>query len=292
MPTPPLSLSRRLARTAAITLALCLGLAMVGRWTGAVEAFAFYHPRSTQHGPHPGFEDVTIRTPDGRELHAWFMPARGLDGASGGKAPAVVHCHGNMGDISEHAGTCAYITRAGVSVLCFDYRGFGRSTPCSYLSREDLVTDTQAAYDYLRARPDVDAARIGVMGYSLGGAFAMDLAARHPEIRCVATVGAFSSWTGIASDFVPVLGGLLIRGGVAADDNAALLGIRPLLVVHGEKDTIVPRVNGERIVRAARAAGVPAELLSVPKGGHLDIFSKDVKGRIAEFFGKHLGTAR
>lgn len=283
---------RRLARTTAIALACCLALALVARWTGAIEAVAFFHPRTTLHGPHPGFEDVTIHTPDGRDLHAWFMPARGLDAASGAKAPAILHCHGNMGDISDHASTSAYITQAGVSVLLFDYRGFGRSSPCSYLCREDLCTDAEAAYAYLRTRPDVDADRIGVFGYSLGGSFALELAAHHPEIKCAATVGAFSSWPDIASDFVPVLGRILIRSGCAANDNAAMLGTRPLLLVHGGKDTIVPPVNADRILAAAKAAGVPAELFSIPGGGHLDIFRKDVKQKIIDFYAAALTAGR
>jgi dipeptidyl aminopeptidase/acylaminoacyl peptidase len=233
---------------------------------------------------------VTIRTADGRELHAWFMPAKGLDAAAGKNAPAILHCHGNMGDISEHASTSAYITQVGVSVLLFDYRGFGRSTPCSWMCREDLCEDAEAAYAYLKTRPDVDVERIGVFGYSLGGSFALEMAARHPEIKCAATVGAFSSWPGIASDFVPVLGRVLIRNGCAAEDNVALLGSRPLLLIHGEKDTIVPPVNGKRILRAATAARVPVELISISDGGHLDIFRKDVKMRIIDFYAKNLGT--
>src|SRR5207249_2694332 len=101
-----------------ITLTFFLALALIGRWTGAIEAFTFFHPETTTHAPHPGYEDVTIPTPDGRELHAWFMPARGVDGrqdarhgVAGYPAPAVIHCHGNMGDISEHARTSAYITQ-------------------------------------------------------------------------------------------------------------------------------------------------------------------------------------
>jgi dipeptidyl aminopeptidase/acylaminoacyl peptidase len=279
---------RRLARSVAIALAFCLAMGLVARWTGAIEAIAFFHPRTTLHGPHPGFEDVTIHTPDGCELHAWFMPARGLDAASGKRAPAIIHCHGNMGDISEHATTSAYITQCGVSVLLFDYRGFGRSSPRSYVCREDACVDAEAAYAYLKSRPDVDPDRIGAFGYSLGGNFALDLAARHPEIKCVVAVATFSSWPGIASDVLPVIGRVLIRSGVCAADNAALLGKRPLLLIHGERDEIVPYSHSPRILAAAKAAGVPAELLSVPKGKHLNIFSKDVKVRVTEFFAQNL----
>ncbi len=289
---PPLSLSRRLLRSAFRVGAVMLVLLALARWTGLVERVAFFHPGTADYATPAGCEEVEFSTPDGMTLHGWFMPAKGLaPGTKDAPAPAVLHCHGNMGDISAHASTSAYITQAGVSVFLFDYRGFGKSTPASMLSRDDLLTDSEAAYAYLRTRKDVDASRIGVFGYSLGGVYALALAAKHPEIKCVTSVATFCSWPCVASDHVPVLGRLLIATGLAAEDSAAAMGQRPLLLVHGDRDTIVSFAHGPRILEAAMHAHVPAELLKVPGAGHLNLFTKETKLHIREFFAKSLGTA-
>ena len=257
------------------------------RWTSVLERVAFFHPGTTNYATPPGIEEVEFATPDGKTLHAWFMPAKNRTEGSG-PAPAILHCHGNEGDIAAHASTSAYIPGAGISVLLFDYRGFGKSTPCTMLTRDELMTDAEAAYAYLKTRKDVDQSRIGAFGYSLGGVYALQLAARHPEIKCVGSVAAFCSWPSVASDFAPVLGRILIPSGLAAEDAAALLGNRPLLLVHGDKDEIVGYSHGQRLLAVATAAKVPAELLTVVGGKHLNIFKPEVKQRIREFFAAKL----
>jgi len=124
------------------------------------------------------------------------------------------------------------------------------------------------------------------------GVYALALAAAHPEIRCVTSVAAFCSWPCVASDFLPVRGRVLIRSGLAAEESAAKLGGRPLLLVHGEKDEIVAFAHGPRILSAATAAHVPAELFRVPGAKHLTIFRPEVKAKIREFFAKNLVDAR
>ena len=116
----------------------------------------------------------------------------------------------------------------------------------------------------------------------------MQLAANHPEITCVSSVAAFCSWPCVASDFAPVLGRVLIPSGLAAEDAAALLGARPLLLVHGDMDEIVAYTHGRRILDVAMAAKVPAELMTVAGAKHLNIFKPEVKQRIREFFAAKL----
>lgn len=297
MSTPATQLLPATVRRSPVRLRFVLWLAAtlivvfgVVRWTSALERIAFFHPGSTNYATPAGVEEVEFPTPDGKTLHAWFMPAMNrLEGS--GPAPAILHCHGNEGDIAAHASTSKYITGSGISVLLFDYRGFGKSTPCSMLTRDDLMIDAEAALAYLRTRKDVDQSRLGAFGYSLGGTYALQLAARHPEIRCVGSVAAFCSWPCVASDFAPVLGRILIPSGLAAEDAAALMGSRPLLLVHGDRDEIVGYAHGKRILEAATAAKVPAELLTVAGAKHLNVFKPEVKQRIREFFAKTLASS-
>jgi dipeptidyl aminopeptidase/acylaminoacyl peptidase len=263
-----------------------LTLLLIARWSGLPEGL-FFHPAATTFQTPPEFEDVWFTTRDGKKLHAWYMPPLGRHPGDP-PSPAVLHCHGNEGDVEAHRSTSEYLRAAGIGVLLFDYRGFGRSEPDRWITRRNLMDDTRAAYDALAARPDVDKARVGVFGYSLGGAFGTAIALEHPEVRCVCTVATFANWPGVASDFVPVLGHALIQTGMAVEDGAAALGRRPLLVVHGDRDSIVPFRHAERIAAAARAAGVDVTFLPQPGRGHLNIFTPGVKAAITAFFVKHL----
>lgn len=268
-----------------LAVLLAAGLLIV-RFSALAESLTFFHPQSTTVVTPAWYEDVRIPTPDGRVLHAWFMPADGRI-RQGQRRPAVLHSHGNMGDVSMHAGTSDYLTGVGVSVLLFDYRGFGQSTPQRLLTREELLIDTEAAYQYLKTRDDVDVNRIGTFGYSLGGVFALAMAERHPDVRATVVVAGFSSWPAIAGDVLPGFGQLLIRSGLAPVDMVTKLGQRPLLLVHGQRDTIVPPKHSLILHRAATAAGVPSTLLEVD-AHHLNLFTPAVEEQVAEFFRTHL----
>ena len=292
-PAPPASRTRRLhpALSAALRVALLVVIIMgILRWSAFMESVAFIHPGNTQFATPTRFKDVEFTAADGTRLHAWLMPARRRT-PSAGPAPAVLHIHGNQGSIDIHADWSNFLVDRGISVMIFDYRSYGRSQNVGkYLTREQLLLDAQAALDALQARPDVDRSRIGLYGVSLGGSFALALGAQRPEITSICTLGTFSSWPGVASDYVPVLGHLLIRTGMAQSDNAAKLGSRPLLIVHGDRDDIVNVRHAPLIAAAAKAAGVPAELVIVPGAGHLDILDErfDAERRIGDFFERTL----
>ncbi|HJW63322.1 MAG TPA: alpha/beta hydrolase, partial [Actinomycetes bacterium] len=86
----------------------------------------------------PGAEDVTFDTPDGLRLAGWFVPAR-----PGARGPAVLVCNGNGGDRSMRVPLAAALSRMGLAVLLFDYRGYG-GNPGSP-SEEGLAADARAA---------------------------------------------------------------------------------------------------------------------------------------------------
>lgn len=289
-PTPsPSKPKRRPFRRLLITLGVVSVLLTVARVTRLAEAFTFYHPIGAPDAAVPPHEDVFFTTSDGVRLHAWFMPARGWKPGDP-PMPAVLHCHGNAGSLIDHAAFSEFLTSRGVGVLLFDYRGFGRSGPCRFITREPLALDTDAALAYLRTRADVAADRIGVYGYSLGGAFALDLAARNPDVRAVCTVSAFSSWPGVAGDVIPVLGPFLIPAALEPIENAAQLGPRPYLAIHGENDFIVRAYHSEKLVRAAATGGSETDLFIIPGAGHADyvLLAEPLRERVGEFFEKTL----
>lgn len=238
-----------------------------------VEATAFYFPSRAPFLTPLDARDVRFATTDGLSLHGWFMPA--VTAHPGGRAPTVLHVHGNAGNVDGHAAFSKFLTSHGFNVFVFDYRSYGRSDlALQPLRRDDLLADARAALRAVRERADVDPDRIAVFGVSLGGALGLTLAAQEPEVRCVVSVSAFDSWRGIAGAHVPVLGPMLISNHLSPDESIARLGARPVLLVHGRSDRVVPFACVGRLLAAAQAAGVPARLLALD-AGHNDILIQD-----------------
>ena len=278
-----------------VTVALTLvGALIVLDFRGWLEARMAYFPSREPFDTPAGFEDVTFQTPEGLGLHGWFMPAApGVAGASeDGRRPAILHVHGNAGHVGLHAEFSEFLTQAGFHVFVFDYRGFGRSDRGGRLTRQKLVTDTHAALDYLLGRDDVDPARIGTFGYSLGGVIGLSAAAKRPEIRAVAAIAPFSSWKAIARDHLGGVGGVLARTGVDAETAAAQLGERPLLLLHGDADHIVPAAHSQRLAEVCREAGVHAELVIIAGGDHVSVLDPArARQAVADFFREALAPA-
>lgn len=297
-PRPRPRTARRIIRLLFVVCILLSLAALTVRLTGAAESLAYWPSREPFVTPVLA-EDVWITTDDGVRLHAWFMPARDLP--PGAQAPAILHVHGNAGNIRSHQSFSDFLTRAGFHVLIFDYRGYGRSDlpPSGRLRRPDLVTDTRAALDALLSRPDVDPDRVGVLGVSLGAAFALEAAAAEPRVRAVATVSGFSSWAGVASDVLPIIGPLLLRPGVDGVDAVAHLGgreagraARPLLIMHGERDDIVLPRHAALLHAAAEQAGIPVELWTHPEGDHNSFLQSipQARDRLERFFHETLAN--
>jgi len=119
----------------------------------------------------PGARDVELHTSDGLTLGAWFVPSEEPG------AVAVLVASGNAGDRSVRARARALAAR-GMSVLLFDYRGYG-GNPGSP-SESGLATDVRAARELLVRGEGVPADRIVYYGESLGAAVVTELASEHP----------------------------------------------------------------------------------------------------------------
>ena len=87
--------------------------------------------------------------------------------------------NGTVGDFAPLGRLADYLTRRGIAVLRFDDRGVGQSTGGAQASATELVSDAQAALSFLRTRPEVDVAHLGLLGHGEGGNVAL-LAAAQP----------------------------------------------------------------------------------------------------------------
>jgi dipeptidyl aminopeptidase/acylaminoacyl peptidase len=281
------AIGSEMARGAGREIALMLAGAAVVRACGLAEWRTFWPCRTPFQTP-LDFEDVWIRTPDGVNLHAWYMPPAGAE--PGARHPAVLHAHGSAGNLTHHAIHSRFLTDHGIGVLLFDYRGFGRSDPARLLRRAALERDTRAALKALMARDDVDADRVGVLGMSVGSCFALHAAAREPRVRSVVSLSGFASWKSMANVVLPGIGPMLIAPGTDTRQLAAGLRDRELLVLHGQQDEMVPPSHAAMIAEAARQAGVAVELFVHPDGDHANFVRTvpEARQRIARFLERTL----
>ena len=273
-------------------IAVVLGIAgLAVRLSGVAESMAYMPSREPFATP-PGTEDVWFQSDDGARLHGWFMPAAGIE--RGEPAPAILHVHGNAGNVSSHDSFSRFFTQHGFHVLVFDYRRYGRSDNRGPLRRRALLADTRAALAALKQHHDVDPSRIGVYGVSLGGAFALHAAADDPGVRAIATVSTFSTWAGMARDLLPLLGPVLLRGGVEPVDAAARLGDRPYLIVHGLQDEIINPRHAVLLAEAAQRAGVQTQVWTDPAGDHNSMIQRNplATDRLVAFFSQHLSPGQ
>ncbi len=172
--------------------------------------------------------------------------------------------HGNAGNVCDRLPHAQLLVAAGFDVLVFDYRGYGRSS--GKPSEQGTYRDARAAHAALLAQPGVDRARVFYLGESLGGAVALALALERPPAGLVLQ-SAFAGVREMARVHYPFIPPALVP-----DAYPSLRLIRglaaPLLVLHGERDDIVPPSQGRALFEAAPE---PKQLHVFPRAGHNDM---------------------
>lgn len=198
----------------------------------------------------PGAEDVVLRTDDGLELDAWFVPA-----ASGGTGVVVLLAPGNAGDRADRAPLAEQLAAEGISTLLLDYRGYG-GNPGSP-SEEGLALDVRAARRYLVEERGVPEDRLLYFGESLGAAAVAELATEHPPAGMVLR-SPFRDLASMAREHYPFLPSWLLREELDVAGHVAQVDA-PVVVVYGTEDSIVPPEQSRAVARAARNlhAGLP-----------------------------------
>ena len=234
----------------ALRIALLLVLIVVMLSTETCHNTLFLHPSRT-YDKMPAerglkFEQVSFANSNGKKLCGWYFPAPGAIGA-------VVLNHGNSGNMSLYLDYAEMLGKAGVSLLLYDYQGFGQSEKGTSL--RGLVPDALAAYDYLASRGQAPGG-IAVMGVSLGTPVSCGVAAQRPEAKALILEGAFLptdelyhhmgtlGWPAafVVSKTMPKMNPQM--------DVQCLAG-RPLLMVHGSDDATTPITGAARLFEAA-----------------------------------------
>ena len=216
----------------------------------------------------PHAEEVMLTSSDGEKLIAWLVPPRGNN-------PVVLYFQGNAEGLAARVGRFTWLTADGAGLLALCYRGYGGSTGAP--TEDGLIRDAVAAYDFARARYPAD--RIVLFGESLGTAVAVALAAGH-EIGALILDAPFTSAAEVgaaAYPFAPVR--WFMRDEFHSDERIGRVSA-PLLMLHGERDSIVPIKFGERLFALARE---PKRFVRFPQGSHVDLDDHGAAKVVKEF---------
>lgn len=205
-----------------------------------------------------------FRTEDGLTLYGWWFPAHQASATPGGE-PVLLWAHGNAGNLIGRAPHAQEIAARGVSVFVFDYRGYGKSQ--GEPSEEGIYRDAEAAYAFLTEERGVPARRLVLLGRSLGSAPAAHLARRLPHAGLVLVSPLPSARRMARRMFGGLPVDLLVRARFPVRDWVAQRRT-PLLVIHGERDDIIPIEFGREVFEAAAE---PKEFLELAGAGHNDI---------------------
>ena len=202
-------------------------------------------------------EELSITAADGVSLHGWWIQGPG--------DRVLIWYHGNAGNIGDRLHNARwFVDRLGVDVVLVDYRGYGRSrgTP----DEEGVYLDGLAIYDAVAAR-SVRADDIVLFGRSLGGAVAIETALLRPAGALVLE-SVFRSVPALAREHYWFVPSAVIR--TRMDNESKIRRVQaPTLLLHGNRDGIVPLAHGRRLFELAAS---PARLHVIEGAGHNDTY--------------------
>jgi fermentation-respiration switch protein FrsA (DUF1100 family) len=228
----------------------------------------------------PQADDVWLRTADGESLNGWFFTS-----VTQPAQATIIYFHGNGGNISNLGWVGERLATRGFDVLLIDYRGYGKSTGASS-SEDGIYRDADAAYDYLVKTRGASPERLVLYGQSIGTTASADLASRRP---CGAVIleSGLSSGRDMTAKLLPKALHWVHFFTLNRFDSAhKLASIHcPVLVTHGDPDSIIPTAQGRALFAAANE---PKQLLIYPGSGHnvfgsqgdkyLDVLAEFIRG--------------
>lgn len=249
------------------------------------------------------YENAEFVARDGMQLRGWFIPADSARSTRG----TVIFCHGHAGSMDPDIKYVPWFHQAGYNVLMFDFRGHGRSAgqwvSMGALERLDLL----GAVDYLHGQ---GIERVGVLGFSMGGAVAMSTAPLSGAIAAVVSDGGFARLEravaagarqqGLPAFLVSLFGRVVVwlaglRLGVRLSETDPIRWVdkispRALFIIHGGRD---PYVSTEEARQLYRRAGEPKELWVVPEAQHRQVDAhcpQEYRQRVLDFFDRQLAV--
>jgi uncharacterized protein len=208
-----------------------------------------------------GAEDAWFSAADGTRLHGWHLP-------HADPAAVVLFAHGNAGNVSLQAESLRTLhDEHHLSVMTFDYRGYGRSA--GHPDEAGILQDARAARAWLAQREQLPESEIVLLGHSLGGGVMIDLAA-NDGARGLVVASTFTSLPDVASAHAPfVPARWLMRNRLESIEKIGNYR-GPLLIIHGDADEVIPYEQGLSLYQAANE---PKAFVTKPGARHNDPMS-------------------
>lgn len=188
------------------------------------------------------FEEDWIPVTKTQRLHGWWIPA------SGPSRGTLLYLHGNGFNMSANIYLAQRYQALGLSVMMIDYRGYGLSD--GEFPKEDWAyADAEAALTYLQQTRKVDLNSVILFGHSLGGAIAINVAQKYPDLAGLIVQSSFSSMEDLAKtqgwpNFFPL--GLMLHQRFDSLSKVSTLRM-PKLWMHGSADGLIPFSMSEQL---------------------------------------------
>jgi fermentation-respiration switch protein FrsA (DUF1100 family) len=253
---------------------------LVGLYAIFVGAFALgqraliYHPSSAEVAPNfPGVTALRLETEDGERIVAWWRPPPQPG------APVFLFFDGNAGRPENWEGRWQRIVDGGAGFLAVYYRGYSGSTGSP--SEQGLYADARAGYDWLLVQGYAPS-DIVIHGFSLGSGPAVNLAAERPA-RALILEAPFTSVVDVVEDYAPYAPSFVITDRFMSRDKIELVSM-PVLIVHGDADTVIPFAQGEQLFALARE---PKQFVRMPGSDHATLPRDGLYDHIWPFLDQH-----
>jgi len=206
----------------------------------------FYWPEKTY--PAPGYlpgsqlHERYFPGKSGKRLSGWLLPARTSESKG-----LVVYCHGTDTNIGEYLEAVEFLPDQGFDLFLFDYGGYGASEGKPF--RRGTIDDAHAAIDYAKADPLVRGKNVALYGYSLGAGVAHVTASERDDVVGVVAESGFTTYREIGKKVArenwftwtfSLLSRVLVLKGLDPIEYIDQVTPRPLYLIHGENDEVVP----------------------------------------------------
>lgn len=251
------------AHAPAFGLAFCLAMSFMFSACGIEEKLIFHPSPAMERTPRDvglEFDDLYFKSRDGVTLNGWFIARREA-------RSTLVWFHGNAGNISHRVDNIKLLhEKVKANIFIFDYRGYGRSA--GRVSEAGTYLDGEAALEFVHKQLGIAPEQIILFGRSLGAAVATEMALRF-DSQALILESPFASVRAMASVVLPFLPvGPLLR--TRYDVQEKIRSIKtPLLVLHGDRDEVVPFEQGKLVFAAAPE---PKMFFTITGAGHNDTF--------------------
>lgn len=232
-----------------------------------------YHPHREEVAPNfPGTEAVRIETEDGERVVAWYR-------APQPDQPVFLFFDGNGGRPQIWGGRWRRIAETGAGFLAVYYRGYSGSTGAP--SERGLHLDARAGYDWLIAHGYAPR-DIVIHGFSLGSGPAVKLASQVPA-RALILEAPFTGVDDVAAGLVTPVVASLVRDSYRTRDWIGDVRM-PVLIVHGDGDTVIPFEQGQRLFALANN---PKQFVRMPGSDHATLVRDGIYPHIVAFLAQH-----